>query len=359
MHVGIQFQIKPGVDARRDDLEKAPKEIWSELRPAHSSKTTKTNLTRWFGFFFTLAQYIVHFHLRVFVMVHLAIQLGLLEKGWGESGLVGALQGKGASAEDGKTPVNRGSSEIAALRKATKNSLHLSVVVLSDYQTYSFLRLLLAAVRPVLDWYHNQSETLRSCSASQQWLMGQVLCDFGKSLVAIIGVLHDAVALEKMDLICGGGQGHAQDLRRRTMAGLLCRLQGKLVLQRLRRFSHVVAGWPVRSCLLAWPEAEVASAIAREVLADDDYDQEARQKGRGTFWSKVNKRSVFNWTATRQLVLVLREAGNTVTDDVAVWARNTYSAVIGSKGSEDGICTLRRKEEKAKNWSPGVTNEWA
>ena len=312
-----------------------------------STKLPKVNFTRWFQAIAVAAQFLKHYHLRLFIMMHLALEKGLLNgKGWAATeAVVAKTLAKAEDAE--KKPMRQ--DEAAKLRKATKNNLHLAVVLLLDPMSHRLLVLIVECTAELLDWYQHQEKELRSCIAAQAWVTEQVAHGFSRHLIAIMSVLSDEDRLERMGLRQKAGDakdpfGHVQKgLARKALSFCMT-----LTLQRVKRFMHVVIGWPLRSCLFAWPDESVRNAIAQELLQDADNDR-AAQALRGAYWSKVNKRSLFRQTAVDQLVQALRRRNGTVDHDVQEFSRRAFSMIMASKGSEDGICVLRRKEDAASH----------
>ena len=327
----------------RQDSQTEAKHIWNELVMLHETKLGKINFTRWFQFVSVANTFMKNYSQRMFIMMHAALELGLLDgKSWGTGSILdGRLKDK---TKDGKQAMSM--DELAQLRKCTKNSLHLSIVVLSDAMTKPLLHLILECLQPLLIWYQHQEMMLRSCEESQKWLMSQVATDFATHLCNIMAVLANQSSLERMDctqFVPSDPDGHvaAETVRRAT------RMCKALVLQRLKRFLFVVVGWSIRSCLLAHASAEVRLSIAQEIENDARHDETA-QKLTGMFWNKVNRRSVFQTTAVLQVVLGLRRRNGVVDDAVQKHARESFQCIAASKGSEDGICVLRRMEEVRK-----------
>ena len=84
-------------------------------------------------------------------MVHVALQLGLFRDAcWGMESLSLSAQIR-AQKEGAKTSMQK--DELARLRRLTKNNLHLSIIILSDFMTKILLCLILECVKPLLQWY--------------------------------------------------------------------------------------------------------------------------------------------------------------------------------------------------------------
>ena len=306
------------------------------------------NFTRWFQAIAVAVEFLKHYHLRLFIMLHLALEKGLLNgKGWAATEAVVARTLAKAEDVEEKKPMKR--DEAAKLRNATKNNLHLAVILLLDPMSHTLLVLIVERTKELLQWYQRQEKELRSCVAAQAWLTEQVAHGFSRHLIAIMSVLTDESSLQKMGLrreAAHGGDvfGHVQKgLARKALDFCMA-----LALQRLKRLLYVIIGWPCRSCLLASPDESVSNTIARELLQDADNDLAAQQL-RGVYWNKVNKRSLFRQTSVEQIVQALRRRNGTVDHDVQHFSRRAFSMIMASKGSEDGICVLRRKEDAASH----------
>lgn len=335
--------------------DNAAKRIWNYLTTCHATKGDKINLTRWFGYFYKAQSWIGCFHIRLFVLVHLAINLGILDsKGWANFEVRGKLQGP----KTDKSAVSRDAEQLGALRKLTKNNLHLSVAILFDHTTYPIMRMLLAAVKYITEWYHAQSVELRSCFASQAWFVDQVRGKFWLHLVETVGVLSDRTVLEDIGLLTSGPADSDESVEakwkdmRAEQFGRLC---FKFPVQRAKRFLWAMIGWPARACLFGSADAATRTAAGHEFMRDQALHTKALGY-RGKFWNKVNKRSVFHLTTCKQIQEILGSRGGVVDDDVNQWGKETFQVIIGSKGSEDGLCRLRRKEETSKTRHPRASH---
>ena len=331
-----------------EGADKVGQIMWAELDSTFATKGDKINLTRWFGFLHVAKVWLKHYHLRLFILLHMGLAKGILNvQQWGEF-----VAGKPHKESEGKPTVNRDNDQLKHLRQCTKNNLHLAIAVFLDPSTFFNLHLIVEVTRYVQKWYHMQSITLRSCAEAQIWLVEQVSGDFWVHINATVGVLCDEGVLEKINVISEGAKpaedspaSHCQNEQARKAAKMVF----ALAAQRFKRFMFAMVGWPVRSCLMGSPEEEVQKNVENEILEDWRLHEKA-MKLKGQFWKKINARSVFHLTPTQQVIKILQDASIN-RESRNQWSKKTYQAIMASKGSEDGICRLRRKDERAKTRS--------
>lgn len=149
-------------------------------------------------------------HERLLVLMYWGITMGYVAKGTDGGLLVAGGVGQGVDVAD-EAPVadapsasGRGSEgltmarqqeKLKRLRSSAKNTLHCSLLVLSDPDNQRRLRIIMALCAPTRLWHGSQSCTLRSPAAARQWYAEQAAGECLKHIVDTLALLSDPSAL--------------------------------------------------------------------------------------------------------------------------------------------------------------------
>lgn len=304
-------------------------------------------MSRFFGFIDASIPFDAIFHTKLLAVTYLGLQLGIFTKT--EFAELTRMKVKTTLAIDEQTSVPQGNAEVAKLRAACRNTVHLAAVFLSDPLTQPRQRIIVSCTRAIHKWYGHQSKFLRSCEASREWLCNQANAAWFEPLAATLRVVEDLSVLAYCGIMTKVHASleslpahHPRVALQDELAALLAKLVTQLVQKRFAR-TLWMRSWPAKSCLFYHHDMEVRQRTADELRKDFELFQHTSAL-RGAFWRKMKARSLFNTVPVQQLVQMLEAADWKCTDEIAQLACQKYSAIMQSKLIEDSFQRERRKE---------------
>lgn len=200
---------KGSPQAEQDDVWQA--QMWQRMVDGEcfNRKGPKAALCRWASSLDCAAYLDPIWHERVVVLMYWGLSLGFVQRRSDGPLLAGNLAAGSSGAEAGSkddAPSASGRGEdgltmaqqqekLKKLRGTAKNTLHCSLLILSDGDNQRCMRIILACCGPTRAWHGAQSCRLRSPSESHRWYAEQAGGDCLKHLVDTMAVLSDPSSL--------------------------------------------------------------------------------------------------------------------------------------------------------------------
>ena len=234
-----------------------------------------------------------------------------------------------------------GQSEVARLRGATSNSLHIAALMFGGRSDQFRERLALAVVTPWASWHGGQNRTLRSLSSTIPWeveqMKGKILEPCFKTLQALTETAqlnHCGMACSFASLPMDEGELAFNEDQADSMGCLAF----NLMAARITRLLPLLRGWPRRSVLVLGPEeAQKTLDTCRQ-----GYANFLELSSMGEPWAmKVVRRSIFSTRPCQQLVLAAGREAWQVTARLQELIKMSTRIVV-SQLVEDGFNRGRR-----------------
>lgn len=249
--------------------------------------------------------------------------------------------------------------ELQAIRQASANALHLSLMMYSDERNQDSMRMIVFVIDPVVR-FHQLASAARDVSSASRWLLAMCSCKIMEHCAGVVARLRDSSALEALGMTpstnltsdqlqdCGFLELAQQDDRACEMMtfGLA------LVTARLKRNLGFLGSWCLRSVLFLSADGHERAGALQEVK--DKYERYCRFRDNGSFLVKRRIRcSMFETTAARQQVELLEKSGWVLDQEVSAYARRKSLRFATSQLCEDGFNRLKRVAPVASNKQVG------
>lgn len=264
----------------------------------------------------------------------------------------------------------QGTATVNKIFKANKGS-SLPVVTMFKLEpdTAKLQDIILIFGEPVERWHSDQNKTNRSCKGTCDWFLDECTGKFMEPLCDVMSIFSDSGKLQEcgftvhdidLPLNLAGLDEHEshpivqEEHERAAVAGVFGL---ELVAARLTRCLWFLEGWPAKSSLFYHASEEVRARAASK-FAKDLHNHNTIAKEGGVFWKAVNRRSVFNTTAVKQIAAILEESEGKVTPAVQAHHRSKYSGLMASQVNEDGFQRERRAQADTQNGNLTYRRAW-
>ncbi len=198
-------------------------------------------------------------HSRLCGWLYVAIQTGLL-KSTSLAQQLDALKSTVASnraAGDASAPLKRAVAEMARLRSASKNALHLGILMYSDSDNQLRQRCIATVADATARWHGDQNKRLRSVSETVVWEQQMLSGHIVGHLLETVEVLYSESKLNycglKTEFTADDlalDREHPAIAHQQDFAELFGELVLGMVAARIRRLMPLLRGWPRRQVCL-------------------------------------------------------------------------------------------------------------
>ena len=301
--------------------------------PWLQKKPIRVATTRWGSWHDAIEQNLLpYFHEKLLVLLAVGLLQGWLLTDRNKAQLLKSLVGKdveaAASSSTGpmeKETVKQGAEQLQALRDRCKNSLHVSVMAMSQADFHFDLSMISFASSPLRAWHGYVVKRLRSSAASVDYYREMAKDEedstFRKAVRKVMAPCGSVNHLERMGFIVRVDGANAlkklmddapEFLNQQNMADKLWRLCLSLVAQAEVNFAFHTKQYPGKlASLLTTDERE------REILWEDmkkDWAAWKCVKGlRGAPWGAIAKRSRWNWLVNTEFFEEADKSGGALT----------------------------------------------
>lgn len=247
------------------------------------------------------------------------------------------------------------------VKSASKNTLHMSLLVYGNIENKWKQRIILRSSEVVMMWHGDQNRRLRSCGGAREWLYEQCCFGYGDHIIQVCAQLHKSVPLETFGLevdfpiapkdCIRDGHCAQQDALATNLGDMVM----NLFESRLRNGLRYLAGWPLRAVLFTSSDGLVVQRALKEFKeASDIFDELSVAPGSQLLHSMVDHSS-FQTLPCLQLKLLLQRSGWEVTSGIVNFASQKASRLLGTQICEDGF--QRQKAAARRSASHKVNDE--
>ena len=300
-----------GLQHRLDEGEALFKEVWESIPECVLNMSIKVATSRWFGVYDSLERFLPMWSRRLLLLHFIGVELGLwshvLKDVLGKANLhsAGADQdaAQGLTAQEGV--------DVAAVRKACKNTLHLCCLVLGDRDIHNLCIGVVELVRPVRAEFQWQHKLIRSTFEASQAYTAYAMGRGRESLHEAVDAFLSGPVLEQAGAHYPGnwppglaGLGHEDPLvlADNLLVSRLATFLLQLIKNRLRSTSWSELGYPGRFAACLHSDTQAAKVLE---AMKEDWANWLHVQGltRGP-WKQNKKRSPFHLVVVQKAMLL-------------------------------------------------------
>ena len=301
-----------GLQHRLDEGEALSKEVWESIPECVLNMSIKVATSRWFGVFDSLERFLPMWSRRLLLLHDIGVELGL----WSSDPLKDVLAkanipSAGADQHPAQGPTAQEGVDVAAVRKACRNTLHLCCLVLGDRDIHNLCTGVVEVVRPVraeFQWRHKLiRSTLEAAQAYAAYAMGRGRESLYEAVAAFFSgpVLEQAGAHFPGNWPTGLADLDHEDplvLADNLQASRLATFFLQLIKNRLRSTSWSEFGYPVRFAACFHSDAQAAKVL--EAMKEDWANRQHVQGLTRGPWKQNQKRSCFHLVVVQKAMFL-------------------------------------------------------
>jgi hypothetical protein len=291
-----------GLQHRSDEGDALYQEVWESIPECVQHMTTKVATSRWFGVFDSLERFLPIWSRRLLLLQYIGMELGLWSADPLKDVVAKVTVPKAASDRDvAKAPTSAESVDVAAIRKACNNTLHLCCLVLGDRDIQQLCIGVCLLVRPIRAEFQWQHKKMRSTPEVADTFLAYSRGRGRQSLEDVVVSFCSGTVLEEVGLHNPGNWppelaeldgGHPIVLADNLLVSRFATFVLQILKNRLRSTSWSEFGYPGKfaACLGSGEEAA-------KVMATMEKDWALWNKVVGidrAAWRKAKERSSFH-----------------------------------------------------------------
>ena len=349
--------------------------VFEELRESAGllNKGSHVSLGRWLDWLKAAEAFLSSWHSRWFILTLMGLRQGHvtsaadLVKLVDVDGMMRRSAGAAPTSEAGRTPTARADASMKALRTATCNSCHLSLVFLSDVFNQNRMSLLVELSKPLHVEYSATRHNVKSNTEVAYYHQNRAAGSELMPLLEIVISLQNLPMLERCGFIIQHPPGIETDdavadrFEQRELASVAMRYTMALLHIRLRTIMQHVRGWPDTFALVGGgPDWQSRATVER---LRGDYGRWLALEGdvdvRGKEWELLEQRSVFRMPSVRCLVAacIIAQWDWKAKEVLDIAQRLRQMSFGGSVLLEDSFQRQRTREQKQSH--TGIVSDMA
>eukprot|EP00972_Heterocapsa_arctica_P056958 8405349-Heterocapsa_arctica.AAC.1 len=364
------------------------KELFEEIKsmPFLQGLGPSVHMTRWASWHVAQRWLLPQNTARAFVMLHLGLQLGYVQKTKGgllmeELAKVGAAlpsedaaarAGSGASsascANTARLDMAAEKERVQAVRDRCKNTMHTCTLISLNARYATGARIILYVSQPMIDWLLELNRSLRSrevgLALSIDMAKGTTACAV---MSKILGASYDLNELEQIGLtissICTDRR-YSQlppDAFQVEVQNQLAHKLGTLQLFFARslvfNISDACALYPRKFALLASNQEDQKACLEELKALKAAWD--AAKASKLPFWQKACKKSHMQLTLTQEILDRLAQDGfNSVPEDVRQFCLQINSHFMSTHATEDSFHYIKAQARKSADGHMCASRIW-